>query len=436
MKFSDYNDVIVESIDVKDIRFIQQKFGDGSDAMNNHTDYSNPYIIINTNGTVNGIPLEGHGISFSLGRGNDFICAAINEIKDIIVGKSFGYILKNYKIISKSLTNPFQSRWLGPHCGPHYMAAGAILNAYFDLWAKLEKKPLWELLVRLDPESLISLIDIENVEHIISEDEIRSVLLKSQIQIDKNIKKLKSNGMNAYFTTWIGKNKFDLLEQILSVREDRGFNDFKIKIGLDIKEDEEKIAHIKKYSEDIKLYVDANQMWGIKTFLKYLDMLSNYKIEWIEEPFPPYMIDLHKIAKDEANKFNIDIVSGENCPNSGVASQFISSGALNRFQIDACRVAGPIENILIMLIAKKFDLPICPHAGGSGLDELVPHLAAWNYLSCNPNSKSAIIEQVGFCSKYFNSPSNVYNGRLMLPLDNGYLVGMNEDSMERFSFIN
>lgn len=420
---------------VKDIRFKQDEMGMGSDASNPHTDYSNPYLILQTGEILEGQPLNGIGIGFSLGKGNDMICQAVLEMENIIIGLTLHEIISDFKGLVRKLTNPFQSRWIGPVSGPYYMAAGVIVNAIFDLWAKVKKKPLWKLLVDICPQDLVSMLDIRYVEHLINEDEILEILTRNAISKDIREAELLNSGLPTYFTTWIGYDSKTLIDQIQEYKNIKGFDTFKIKVGLNLKEDQLKLEKIRNhFSDSIDILVDANQKWSVKEAIYWMKSISKFDIKWIEEPVAPDLIDGHRIIKEELSPFGIDVVTGENCPNSHIAGQMIVQNAISRFQIDACRVVGPLENIIIMLIAAKYNIPICPHAGGSGLDEMVSHLATWNYISCNPSLEKVVVEQVGFCSHHFKSPSIVSDGRIILPKEPGYIIGIKDKSIAHYEY--
>jgi len=422
---------IIEYIEVIDIRFPFEWGGAGSDANNPKTDYSNPYVKIKSNN------IEGVGIGFTLGKGNDLVCAATDELKTIVVGKSLFELISNFKKYWRLLANPFQSRWIGPVSGPYYMGAGAIANGLFDLWAKIEGKPLWELISELETDDILNLLDIRYVSHIISETEIRELLDNAYPTIQERKQKVIDQGLPCYYTTWIGTSIEDLIIQIENVIIERGIKDFKFKIGSNLNDDIKRLKAIREhFGNSINIMTDSNQVWSVNESIEWMVALKEFNITWIEEPIAPDLIDGHKIIKNALAKYNIDVVTGENCPNSHVAAQLISSSAVSRFQIDACRVIGPAENILIMLIAKKFNVPICPHAGGSGLDELVPHLSAWNYIRLNANQENVLIEQVGFCSEFFINPSQVENGHVLLSSQPGYIVGMPDSVIEKYKFRN
>jgi len=415
---------------VADIRFSFPVLGSGSDASNSHTVYSNPYVVLRDSDCVEGI-----GIGFTLGKGNEHVCSAVGELFSLIKGCRLADVFYDFRHFWRRLANPSQSRWLGPYCGSHYMAAGAIANAVFDLAAKRAGIPLWQLLAGLSPEETVRLIDFRYVSHLLDEHEaitIFSSLLNSRPQREQQ---LREDGMPCYFTTWIGTEPAALVEQVAHVIATKGIRHFKVKVGLDVRSDAARLATLRgRFGDSIELYIDANQVWAPQQAVEWVGQLAEYGVRWIEEPTAPDSIDGHRFIRERLQRLGIDVVTGENCQNSHMAAQFMVAGAVDRFQIDACRVLGPAENILIMLLAKKLGVPICPHAGGSGLDELVPHLQAWNHIALNGGSDKTITEHVALCSHHFKDPSEVRMGRLQLPVAPGYLSGLKAEAIQRHRF--
>lgn len=419
----------VEAISVEDIRFRFPPMGSGSDAINPHTDYSNPYVTVHTDAGA------GVGIGFSLGRGNELICRAVEELAPLVRGELLQDLIFDFARFWWILANPVQARWIAPNAGPYHMAAGAIANALFDLWAKLEEKPLWQVLATAETEALLSMLSFRYVEHLLSRDEARAILDARREGLDSRIEELSGGGLPSYFTTWIGTGVDALLDQIAEVRAERGVTTFKIKVGRELSHDVTRCRAIRqRFGNEITLLTDANQVFSVSKAIEWLSALADHDVTWIEEPLAPDLIDGHAAVRRGLSPLGIHVVTGENCPNSHVAAQFIAGGAVDRFQIDACRVMGPPENLLIMLVAAKHGVPICPHAGGSGLDELVPHLAAWNYARCAPSLDNVVVEQVGFCSEYFTSRSRVSGGRILVPREPGYIVGMKDEARKRFAY--
>ena len=426
---NDVAKVRIERIEVEDIRFRFPRLGHGSDAINPHTDYSNPYV------TVRSDHGEGLGIGFSLGRGNELICRAVEELEDLVVGKTIEELLYRFGSYKWIVSNPVQARWIAPNAGPYYMAGGAIMNAVFDLWAKLLGKPLWRALCDLSPEEVADMMDFRYVEHFMSSEEATELLRETNDGAEARAKEISERGLPSYFTTWIGTETDELIEQIRTVAEERGVTGFKIKVGADRAKDIERLSAIRDhFGSEFDLYTDANQVWSVDEAVEWMSDLSKFDIRWIEEPTAPDAITAHRTIREGLAPCNIHVVTGENCPNPGLACEFVATGAIDRFQIDACRMMGPSDVMLVMLVARKYGVPICPHAGGSGLDELVPHLAAWNYVRCSPDFADVVVEQVGFCSRFFEQPSVVENGNIRVPELPGYLVGMRGDARNRYRY--
>lgn len=423
-------DIRITSGNVRDIRIDFPRLGPGSDAHNQHTTYSNPYVVLRDSDGVQGV-----GIGFTLGMGNEQVCAGISDLLPLIVGEKVSDLLGDFRTFWRRLANPDQRRWLGPYSGSYYMAAGAIANALFDLFAKRHRAPLWKFLLSLSPEQTTALIDFRYVEHLLTEQEAAEMLRALEPRRVEREELLKKNGLDCYFTTWIGTNPDLLVAQMNEVITTKGIRRFKVKVGTSLEKDKAKLTVIRRaFKNTVELYVDANQVWSAPQAVRWMEHLSEFGIGWIEEPTAPDSVDGHKYVRERLAPLGIDVVTGENCPNSHVAGHFISSGAVDRFQIDACRVLGPAENLLIMLLAKKFGVPVCPHAGGSGLDELVPHLSAWNVIALDAGSPKAITEHVALCSHCFENPSRVLNGRLQLPEGAGYLADMKPEAIKNYGF--
>lgn len=430
--FARLGDAILIECSVLDIRFPFPVLGPGSDASNAHTTYSNPYVVIGDSDGCQGV-----GIGFTLGLGNEHVCRAIEELFPLVEGHRLADLFGDFRVHWRRLANPQQRRWLGPYSGSHYMAAGALANAIFDLIAKRQGVPLWKLLVSLTPEETVRLIDFRYVEHLLSAHEAKAILTEAFDGRQGRTLAVQAEGLPCYFTTWIGTEPASLIRQIGETMATTGIRHFKVKVGVDVTADAAKLAAIRDaFGDAVTLYADANQVWSPLQAVEWMRRLVQYDVRWIEEPTAPDSVDGHRFVRDRLRPLGIDVVTGENCPNSHLAAHFIAAGAVDRFQIDACRVLGPAENMLIMLIARKYGVPVCPHAGGSGLDELVPHLSAWNAIALAAGSDATITEHVALCSKHFISPSRVVSGRLQLPVEPGYIVGMTDDAIAHHLYPN
>lgn len=422
--------VSLSSCAVEDIRFPFPVLGSGSDASNAHTVYSNSYIVVRDSEGMEGI-----GIGFTLGKCNEHVCSAVGELFPLIQGCRLEDVFHDFRHFWRRLANPSQSRWLGPYCGSHYMAAGAIANAVFDLTANRAGMPLWQLLARLSPDETVRLIDFRYVRHLLDEHEAGGILASLLDSRGARENHLREAGMPCYFTTWIGTEPAALVEQAGHVIATKGIRHFQVKVGLDVGSDTARLAALRnEFGDSIELYIDANQVWAPQQAVEWVGQLADFGVRWIEEPTAPDSIDGHRFIRQRLQRLGIDVVTGENCPNSHLAAQFMAAGAVDRFQIDACRVLGPAENILIMLLAKKLRVPICPYAGGSGLDELVPHLQAWNQIVLDGGSDKTITEHVALCAHHFEDSSEVRDGRLQLPVAPGYLSGIKRESVEKYRF--
>lgn len=425
----DISTIELRTVHVEDIRFSLPEAHFGSDAVNPETVYSSPYVVLETNHPNT----TGKGGGSTLGRGNEMVCRAIVELAPIVEGEGLAEVVYNFGHYWRLLANPLQSRWLGPASGPYYMAAGAIANAIFDLWAKAENKPLWKLLAELEPDRILSLLDFRYVEHLLSREEARAILQRNVADRGDRISELENRGIPAYYTTWLGTDITSIIGQIDTLRRNTGVDTFKVKVGRDLEEDKKRLGMIReRFGEDITLLADANQVWSVPQAVEWMRALQQFNLGWIEEPTAPDLVDGHRIIRRQLAPFGVEVVTGEQCPNAQLAAQFIASGAVDRYQIDACRVVGPPENLLIMLVAAKYGVPVCPHAGGAGLDEMVPHLLAWNYVLGRPSMDGVLCEQVGFCSRFFEHPSVVRDGRVRLTEVPGYLVGMKEDARQTY----
>jgi len=393
--------------------------GKGSDAINLHTQYSNPVAEF----TCEGITACGAG--FTLGKGNDLICEAAKQIIDMYDGFTLSELAKNKECVYDFLANPDQIRWLSPNAGVQYQAVGLIINTLFDYLSRLNQKPLWQLLTQIKSESLNDFFgSYVNVSKMISKhDPIKTQVATESLQ--ENIQNLCTNGLPTYHTTWIGTNAEDLLREINEIVDSKGIRLFKIKIGPDIQVFLDKIDFLQKYlSSDIQLAVDANQTLSLQIAQSYMVELNKRNVKWLEEPFAPDNIllfdELVKFKK--SNDIQVEIVTGENCPSPHIAMALMNIG-IDRFQADPCRMMGMVDILLVCELASRYNVPITPHAGGSCLDELSAHISFYNQAKYGSSAtfSNSLLENVGFCSKLLNSPAIVKDGRIQAPAHFGLL---------------
>jgi L-fuconate dehydratase len=420
----------ITSIEVKDIRFPTSKTLDGSDAMHLDPDYSAAYVILRTND----FSLKGHGLTFTLGRGNELCVAAIKSLSQLLIGKDMDEITADMAGFWRMITGDSQLRWLGPEKGIIHMATGAIVNAVWDLYAKMEKKPLWKLIADMTPEQLVSCIDFTYLTDVITPEEAIEMLSKLEDTKQQRIDYLMKNGYPAYTTSagWMGYSE-EKIRRLSRQAKEEGWTHLKMKVGGDIKEDVRRAQIIREeIGEEIQLMMDANQKWDVNEAIQNMKMLAPFHPWWIEEPTSPDDVLGHlAIAKAV---FPIKVATGEHCQNKVMFKQFLQSGAMNICQIDSCRVGGVNEILSIMLMAAKFKVPVCPHAGGVGLCEYVQHLSMIDYISISGVLDNCITEYVDHLHEHFKYPVIIKNGNYMPPLVAGYSITMKNSSVEAFSY--
>lgn len=417
---------------IKDVRFPTSKSLDGSDAMNLDPDYSAAYIILKTDKPG----LEGHGLTFTIGRGNELCVAALHSLSPLIIGKYLSDFTADMAGFWKMINGDSQLRWLGPEKGVIHLATGAMVNAVWDLYAKAEKKPLWKLLADMSPEKLVSCIDFTYITDAITPEEALAMLKEKEVGKKERIARLEAQGYPAYTTSagWLGYSD-EKMRRLCREAKEAGFKHMKIKVGADLQDDIRRSTIIREeIGWDLKLMMDANQKWDVDEAIENMKELAQFKPWWIEEPTSPDDILGHaKISKAVAP---IKVATGEHCQNRVMFKQFMQAGGLQICQIDACRVAGVNEVLAILLMAAKFEIPVCPHAGGVGLCEYVQHLSMIDYIAISGNIEDRVIEYVDHLHEHFLDPVVVKNGAYMPPQKPGYSIEMKAASLEEFGFPN
>lgn len=424
------NTLKITSVEIKDVRFPTSKSLDGSDAMNKDPDYSAAYVIIKTDDPR----YEGHGLTFTIGRGNEVCVAAIKSLSYLLIGKSLSEFTSDMAGFWRMITGDSQLRWLGPDKGVIHLATGAVVNAVWDLYAKVEGKPLWKLLADMSPEELVACIDFTYIEDVITPDEAIALLSKLAGTKQERINYLIKNGYPAYTTSagWLGYSEEKLRRLCREAKAD-GWTHLKMKVGNDINQDVRRAEIIREeIGDDIKLMMDANQKWEVKEAIKNMEKLARFDPWWIEEPTSPDDVLGHgAIAKAIAP---IKVATGEHCQNRIMFKQFLQSGAMNICQIDSCRVGGVNEVLSILLMAAKFNVPVCPHAGGVGLCEYVQHLAMIDFIAISGSLEDRIIEYVDHLHEHFLDPVKIRNGNYVVPQLPGYSIEMKLQSLEDYGF--
>ncbi|UXX79840.1 L-fuconate dehydratase [Reichenbachiella carrageenanivorans] len=418
-------------IEVIDLRFPTSKSLDGSDAMNPDPDYSAAYVILKTD-HVDG--LEGHGLTFTIGRGNELCVAAIEALSYLVKGKTLASFTSDMGAFWKMITGDSQLRWVGPEKGVIHLATGAIVNAVWDLYAKVEGKPLWQLIADMSPEALVKCVDFTYITDAITPEEALAILKAKESTKAERIEKLKSTGYPAYTTSagWLGYSD-DKMRRLCREAKAQGFSNMKIKVGSDLNDDMRRAAIIREeIGPDLRLMMDANQKWDVGEAIANMEKLAQFNPYWIEEPTSPDDVLGHAtIAKAVAP---IKVATGEHCQNRVVFKQLMQAGAIGICQIDSCRVGGVNEILAILLMAAKFDIPVCPHAGGVGLCEYVQHLSMIDYIVISGSLEERIIEYVDHLHEHFLDPVVIKNGAYMPPMLPGYSITMKKETFYDYTY--
>jgi len=417
----------------KDIRFPTSISLDGSDAMNPDPDYSAAYVILKTD-HPDGI--EGHGITFTLGRGNELCVQAIESLVYLVKGKSLESFTADMSGFWHMITGDSQLRWVGPEKGVIHLATSAIVNAVWDLYAKVERKPLWRLIAEMSPEQFISCVDFSYITDAITPNEALDILKKNNARKQERIDYLQKNGYPAYTTSagWLGYSD-DKIRQLCREAKAAGWTHMKMKVGGNPEDDRRRAAIIREeIGYDMKLMMDANQVWEVSEAIEKVKQLAEFQPWWIEEPTSPDDILGHKIIAESVRP--IKVATGENCQNRVIFKQLMAAGAIDICQVDSCRLGGVNEVLAVLLMAEKYKIPVCPHAGGVGLCEYVQHLSMIDYICISGNLEDRIIEYVDHLHENFIDPVVIKNSSYMPPSAPGYSITMKPASLEMYEYPN
>ncbi|NIJ13368.1 L-fuconate dehydratase [Saccharomonospora amisosensis] len=418
------------ALQTHDIRFPTSRTLDGSDAMNPDPDYSASYVRLRTDAADG---LEGHGFVFTIGRGNDVQVAALRALEGHLVGRDVAETLDDLGGVWRELVHDSQLRWLGPEKGIMHMAIGAAVNALWDLRAKRAGVPLWRLLSSLSPEQIVDLVDFRYLTDALTREEALTLLRSAEPSRAERESRLLSEGYPAYTTTpgWLGYDD-DKLAKLCREAIAQGFTHIKLKVGADLDDDLRRLRIARDIcGPDVKIAVDANQRWDVAEAIRWTKALEQFDVAWVEEPTSPDDVLAHAaIAKAVAP---VPVATGEHVANRVVFKQLLQAGALSVLQLDATRVAGVNENIAILLLAAKFGVPVCPHAGGVGLCEAVQHLAMFDFVAVSGSLDGRVIEFVDHLHEHFVTPVEVRDGRYLAPTAPGAGTEMYPTSIAEYT---
>jgi L-fuconate dehydratase len=419
----------INDLEVRDIRFPTSRTNAGTDAMHSDPDYSAAYVILRTDRD-----LEGHGLAFTIGRGNDICAAAIGAFRTHVVGMSLDDITSDFAAFWRKLAGDSQLRWLGPEKGVIHMALAAIVNAVWDLYAKSQKKPLWKLLADMSPREIVACIDFRYITDALTPDEAVAILARHAPTKLAREAELLESGCQAYTTSvgWFGYSDErirDLCREALA----QGWTHFKVKVGGTIEDDRRRVRLVREeIGPDCRLMIDANQRWDVGEAIARVQSLADFDLWWMEEPTSPDDILGHAaIARAIAP---VVVATGEHCANRVMFKQLFQAGAIGICQIDACRLGGVNENLAVLLMASKFGVPVCPHAGGVGLCEMVQHLAMFDFIAVSGTRENRVVEFVDHLHEHFLDPVTIRQTRYMPPSRPGYSTTMLGPSREAYEF--
>lgn len=423
-------DPTILGYEIVDLRFPTSTEAHGSDAMHSDPDYSAAYVTLRTDDSS----LNGYGLTFTLGRGTDLCVAAAKTLCEMTVGRTLREITDDFAGYWRQITSESQFRWLGPEKGVVHLAVGAVVNAIWDLWGRVEGKPVWKLATDLTPEEFVSLIDFRYLGNALTRDDALRILEATEPTKGDRERELRESGFPAYTTSagWLGYSD-DKIRRLCREALAEGWDTFKLKVGADLEDDRRRAAIIREeIGPDRRMMVDANQRWEVDEAIAWVKALEEFNLWWVEEPTSPDDAVGHaEIAKGIAP---IGVATGEQCQNRILFKQLLQLDAISFCQIDSCRLGGVNEVLAVMLLAKKFGVPVCPHAGGVGLCEYVNHLIMIDYTRIGASLENRVCEFVDHLHEHFVDPCVVSNGRYMPPVAPGYSAEIKQASIGEYRY--
>ena len=413
-----------------DLRFPTSQSLDGSDAMNPDPDYSAAYVVLHTDADG----LEGHGLTFTIGRGNEICCAAIEAMRHLVVGLDLDWVRENPGRFWRHVTSDSQLRWIGPDKGAIHLATGAVVNAVWDLLAKQAGKPVWRLVAEMSPEEIVDCVDFRYLTDAITREEALEMLKRAEAGKAERIATLEQSGYPCYTTSagWLGYPD-DKLRRLCREAVEAGYSHVKLKVGRDLEDDIRRLRIAREeLGPDRTLMIDANQVWEVGEAIDWMEKLAFARPYFIEEPTSPDDIAGHKRIREAIAP--IKVATGEMCQNRIIFKQMIAGGAIDVVQIDACRMGGLNEVLGVLLMAAKYRLPVWPHAGGVGLCEYVQHLSMIDFVAVSGTMDGRVIEYVDHLHEHFIDPCAIRNAAYMPPEVPGFSIEMKPLSIEQHIF--
>ena len=419
----------ITALDVIDLRFPTSLTNAGTDAVHTDPDYSAAYVVLRTDSGI-----DGHGFTFTIGRGNEVCAEAIRAFAPLVIGRDVDAIVSDHAAFWRMLACDSQLRWLGPEKGVIHISMAAIVNAIWDLQAKRAGKPVWKLLADMTPREIVRCIDFQYITDALTPDEAIEILERQAATKREREATLLRDGYPAYTTSvgWFGYSD----DQIRGLSREAladGFTHFKVKVGGDPADDARRVGLVRDaIGPANKLMIDANQRWNVDEAIARVRELSRFDLWWIEEPTSPDDVLGHATIARAVTP--VGVATGEHCANRVIFKQLLQAAAISFCQIDSCRLGGVNENLAVILMAAKFGVPVCPHAGGVGLCELVQHLSMWDFLSVSGRMDDRVTEFVDHLHEHFEDPVVVRRGRYMAPAAAGYGTAIKRESRDAYRY--
>jgi L-fuconate dehydratase len=422
-------DCQITGLEVVDVRFPTSRTLAGSDAMNQAPDYSAAYAVLLTDSE-----LTGRGMTFTIGRGTEVVVAAIRALAHLVEGRRLADIVADPRAFWRELTGDSHLRWIGPEKGVIHLATAALVNAVWDLWAQAEGKPVWKLVVDMSPEELVGCVDFRYVTDVLTPERALELLHSRVPSKSAREQEMRRDGFPAYTTSvgWLGFSDEEVCRRCRDA-VDQGWTHLKMKVGGDLDDDVRRAALIREeIGPERFLMMDANQVWDVDQAIAHTRRLAEFDPWWMEEPTSPDDILGHaRIAREVAP---IRVATGEHCHNRVMFKQLMQAGGIGVCQLDACRLGGVNEVLAVLLLAARFDVPVCPHAGGVGLSEYVQHLSLIDYIAVSAELPDRVIEFVDELHEHFVDPARIRDGRYVVPEAPGFSIEMHPESLEQYAF--
>jgi len=418
----------ITEVQVRDIRFPTSLDMDGSDSLN-LGDYSATYVTVHTD-----TGLTGNGLTFTNGRGNEIVVAAVHALKHHVIGRRLAEITGNLSGFFRDLTVDNQLRWLGPEKGILHMATGALINGVWDLWAKREGKPMWKHLADMSPEQIVNAIDFTYITDALTPDEALAILKSREDGKEEREAEMLRDGFPAYTTStgWLGYSD-DKVRRLCRQAMSDGWTAFKMKVGRNLEDNIRRAALMREeIGSNRLLMMDANQCWDVGEAIDQMKALAVFDPWWIEEPTSPDDVLGHAAIQRAITP--IRVATGEVVQNRVIFKQMLQANAIRFLQVDSCRMGGVNEVLPVLLMAAKFGVPVCPHAGGVGLCEYVQHISIFDYIAIGASLEDRVCEYVDHLHEHFVDPCIVKNARYIAPTRPGYSITIKPESLDAYEF--